>query len=105
MDITPNEEFPILRIVEMRFDADNRQAFMALFERNKEAIESMPGCGGVMLVESIDANGLIISTLSTWSSQSDLDAYRNSSLFGRVWPATKALFSSPASAKSYSRIL
>ncbi|MAC17280.1 MAG: hypothetical protein CMC97_03175 [Flavobacteriales bacterium] len=36
-----------------------------------------------------------------WEGEQALNAYRNSPLFGTVWPATKALFSEPPVARSH----
>ena len=107
MEITPNADFPILRVVDMVFRANEREAFLALFAEHQQAIASRPGCGGVVLVErdleSTHEAGF--STVSRWRSVEDLDAYRGSELFGIVWPATKRLFARPPHATSYARTM
>ncbi len=105
MNITPDNEFPVLRLVHMTFHADTAAAFVALFEQHQAAIAAMPGCGGVILVERPAAEGIGYSTVSRWRSAADLDAYRGSPLFGTVWPATKQLFAGPPTATSFTRLL
>lgn len=90
----------IVRIVHMYFAPENTAAFLALFETHRSAIAAQPGCQSLKLVRGLD-DPTCISTISKWDSQTDLDAYRHSALFGEVWPATKALFSAPPQAKSH----
>jgi quinol monooxygenase YgiN len=89
----------IQRIVHMHFHQDEVERFLDLFNRHKEQIASQRGCRGLHLVQSPDDSG-DIRTLSLWDSEDDLLRYRNSELFGTVWPATKALFDKPPSAES-----
>ena len=59
-----------------------------IFAESKNHIAGQPGCHGVQLLES---EGHFF-TFSHWESEADLNAYRESALFGEVWPKTKALF-------------
>lgn len=107
MEITPDERFPVLRVVDMVFRAAEREAFLALFAQHQQAIAGRPGCGGVILVER-EADGedeVAFSTVSRWRSVEDLDAYRRSELFGVVWPSTKRLFAQAPRATSYARTM
>ncbi len=105
MNITPNADYPVLRLVHMTFEAASADAFLALFAQHQAAIAAMPGCGGVVLVERPVEQGVGFSTVSRWVSTADLDAYRASDLFGTVWPATKRLFAAPPTAASFTRTL
>ena len=90
----------IVRIVHMEFLPEKRTEFLALFEQHKAAIAAQPGCRHLKLVQRDDKT-TSISTISTWDSQADLDAYRKSNLFAQVWPSTKALFAAPPHAQSH----
>ncbi len=107
MEVTPTADYPILRIVDMVFRADEREAFLALFAEHRESIAGRPGCGGVVLMErELEASEEVgFSTVSRWRSTADLDAYRRSELFGVVWPATKRLFARAPRATSYARTM
>ena len=80
----------IQRIVKLAIDPDTDAGdeFRAIFERSKEKIAQQPGCAGVRLLQSERH----FFTYSLWRSEADLNAYRESALFGSVWPKTKALF-------------
>ena len=90
----------ILRTVHMHFRPEAVPAFMLLFETHRNAIAAQPGCRGVHLIQS-STSPERIGTVSIWDSALDLEAYRQSALFGTVWPATKALFASNPSAESH----
>ncbi|HCZ08482.1 MAG TPA: antibiotic biosynthesis monooxygenase [Flavobacteriales bacterium] len=89
----------IVRIVHMEFHPEKKPAFLALFEQHKADIAAQPGCRDLKLVQH-EERTTSISTVSTWDSQEHLDAYRKSTLFAQVWPATKALFSAAPTAES-----
>ncbi len=80
----------IERIVKLAIDPSSEQgtAFRMIFAESKNHIARQPGCYGVQLLES---EGHFF-TFSHWESEADLNAYRESALFGEVWPKTKALF-------------
>lgn len=105
MNVTPDSDYPVLRVVDMTFSASDREAFLELFATHQGAIAAFPGCGGVVLVERAAEGGVGFSTVSRWRSAAALDAYRSSALFGVVWPATKRLFLCPPRATSYARTM
>lgn len=81
----------ILRLVKMEFKPDETANFLAYFDTIRDKIASMPGILGLKLYQD-ESNPNIVFTHSTWLNASNLDAYKNSELFGEVWPKTKALF-------------
>lgn len=81
----------ILRLVKMTFKPEETSNFLAYFETIKEDIINMPGALNLKLYQDTK-NPNIVFTHSTWLKESYLDSYRNSKLFGEVWPKTKALF-------------
>ena len=84
----------LLRIVKMVFDPAQVQAFDDLFAQSQARIEAMPGCHRVHLINGLNDQP-IRTTLSWWEHDSYLQAYRESALFGEIWPKTKAMFSAP----------
>lgn len=90
----------IIRVVRMTFREEAVEDFLQIFDASKEKIRSFPGCQHLQLLA--DANHPnIFSTYSIWDNETDLNVYRNSELFGQVWPETKRLFSTPPVAHSY----
>lgn len=86
----------IVRLVKMTFKANEVETFEALFAKHHTAIRHFPGCKHLQLLR----DGHTFFTYSHWETAQDLEKYRNSPLFQEVWPATKALFASPAEAWS-----
>ncbi|MEL6625045.1 MAG: antibiotic biosynthesis monooxygenase [Bacteroidota bacterium] len=82
----------IIRIVRMEFESDKLSDFQQIFDNSKAAIRAFPGCQYLALHQDAH-NPNVRYTYSLWDSQACLDAYRNSELFGSVWPKTKRLFS------------
>jgi quinol monooxygenase YgiN len=83
----------ITRIVRMTFKKEHVNSFLSLFEKNKEAIASFDGCAHLSLFQDAD-NPCIYITYSEWKSEKELNTYRNSELFKRVWKETKSYFDS-----------
>ena len=84
----------LIRIVRMTFEPVHAPVFIALFEQTADLIRQQPGCWHLALWQDAEQPH-IFCTHSHWDDQAALDAYRNSALFGQVWPATKRLFSQP----------
>lgn len=81
----------INRIVRMSFDPEKVPAFLEVFEQSREKISNFPGCQGLTLLR--DANlPNVFFTYSYWDDPENLDAYRFSELFRKVWGATKVHF-------------
>ena len=81
----------VKRIVQMTFQPERVGEFLALFEQHRSAIRNAEGCRHLELWQNRDEPNVFF-TYSWWDSEADLDRYRNSSLFGHVWPRTKELF-------------
>ena len=89
----------LLRVVRLTFAPAHVPAFLALFEASKSRIRAQPGCRGMELWRDA-TDPAVFCTYSRWESAAALAAYRQSALFGEVWPATKRLFAAPAVAFS-----
>ena len=90
----------IVRVVRLTFSPETVDAFDALYAQFEPRIQAHPGCRLVRAMK-VSGHSNQRATLSFWDAEEDLDAYRKSTLFGEVWPATKALFAAPPEAQSY----
>ena len=82
----------ITRIVKMEFKEDKVDDFLAFFDTIKHIVNEFPGCYGMKLYQDVDRPNIIM-TYSHWESLSDLNNYRDSEAFGRIWPRIKPWFS------------
>lgn len=94
------KEQKILRVVRMTFRPDAVEAFIHRFESIQPRVKAASGCEAVILLQDAD-NPCVVSTMSIWASAAHLEAYRQSTLFGEVWPQTKSGFAAPPQATSY----
>lgn len=94
----------ITRLVKMHFRSEETESFIELFNKVKDKISAMPGCLGVDLLRDINDPDVFF-TYSAWESENDLNNYRNSSLFGETWKATKAKFAYKAEAWSVEQLV
>jgi quinol monooxygenase YgiN len=94
----------LIRIVRMTFAPEHVPAFLALFRASQGRIRQQPGCRHLELWQDADAPATYC-TYSHWDDAAALAAYRQSALFGEVWPATKRLFAAPAVAFSVNPVL
>ena len=89
----------IQRIVKMTFQEAHREDFETYFAEIKDKVGNQPGCAGVKLLKDLSNNGVYF-TYSYWKDKDSLNAYRDSELFGAVWPKVKAWFSAKPEAWS-----
>ncbi len=89
----------IIRIVKMTFAPEHVPTFLEVFESTKERIRGFEGCHHLELLNDIKHTNIYF-TYSHWESEDHLNAYRDSELFGDVWPRTKVLFSAKPEAWS-----
>ena len=94
----------LVRIVKMTFDKDKIIDFQASFNSIKENIISFKGCELLELYQ--DKNDpCIFFTYSYWSSEKDLENYRNSEFFKKVWAKTKMMFTEKPVAWSVNKMV
>jgi hypothetical protein len=89
----------LIRIVKLEFEKDKLKDFLAFFETIKESVNSFEGCFGMKLLQDV-SNPYIIMTYSHWEDKEALNKYRDSALFGKVWPTIKPWFSAKPEAWS-----
>jgi quinol monooxygenase YgiN len=94
----------IKRIVKMSFAPEKVEEFKMIFQENWGLIKSFKGCAHVELLQDTGTSNIFF-TYSLWETAEDLDAYRNSELFKKVWGATKLLFNERPQAWSLSQVL
>ncbi|AWM14755.1 antibiotic biosynthesis monooxygenase [Flavobacterium sp. NRK F10] len=93
-----------IRIVKMRFQEDKIEAFLENFHQFKDQIRSFEGNHLLELYR--DKNDpRTFFTYSYWESETHLNNYRKSELFGQVWPFTKTLFSDKPEAWSVDKLV
>lgn len=89
----------IIRIVKMTFQIEKTREFQAIFNESKQLIRDMKGCSHLELLNDINEPNIFF-TYSYWDSETDLNNYRNSDIFAKVWAKTKVLFSAKPEAWS-----
>ncbi len=93
----------LVRIVKMTFKTDKVDTFLTNFNENKEKIRNTNGCNFLELYRD-KTNPNIFFTYSYWETAQDLENYRNSNLFKKVWKKTKVLFNDKPEAWSVDKI-
>lgn len=91
----------LTRIVKMTFKEAHITSFENYFPQIVNQIKDRSGCSDVKLLHDIN-DPRIFFTYSVWDSEEDLNAYRDSELFGEVWPKVKCWFDAKPEAWSVS---
>lgn len=81
----------VTRIVKLTFAADTIDTFLAFFATIDTQVSRFPGCKGMRLLRDIH-HPEVVFTYSCWNSEEALNNYRDSELFGMVWPTIKPWF-------------
>jgi len=93
----------LIRIVKMSFYPEKTSEFLDVFHQNKEQIRNFNGNTFLELYQD-KGNKSVFFTYSIWKSENDLESYRKSELFRKVWVNTKALFNDKPQAWSVNKI-
>lgn len=94
----------IVRIVRMQFKPEEVENFLSVFRENMKAIRNFKGCNHLELLHDLNDRS-ILTTLSHWEDENDLEAYRNSELFSKVWSKVKPMFRERTNAFSMERFI
>lgn len=89
----------ITRIVKLHFQPEKIEEFIAFFETIKWQVATQPNCHGMKLLRDVHHPNIVF-TYSLWEDEKALNAYRDSELFGMVWPKIKPWFQEKAEAWS-----
>jgi quinol monooxygenase YgiN len=81
----------ITRIVKLTFDAQHVQDFLNVFDENAYKIRAFEGCQSMILLRD-KTNRNVFFTYSIWNDETDLEHYRKSELFAKVWGTVKPFF-------------
>ena len=92
----------LIRIVKLTFKPENIASFERIFESSKHKILAFSGCTFLELYQDIDHPNIFF-TYSFWDDASDLESYRSSDFFKKVWKETKTLFSDKPEAWSVNK--
>lgn len=93
-----------VRIVKMSFDKELTNTFLKLFNSHKESIRNFSGCCLLELYQDKE-NPNVFFTYSYWNDEADLENYRTSKLFKKVWSKTKILFNDKPQAWSVNKVV
>ncbi|MCO6164516.1 putative quinol monooxygenase [Flavobacterium sp. NRK F7] len=93
-----------VRIVKMHFQESQIETFLDNFNKVKEKIRNFEGNQFLELYQD-KQNPCIFFTYSYWETEENLEAYRNSVLFKKVWGETKILFSDKPEAWSVDKVI
>jgi quinol monooxygenase YgiN len=94
----------IIRIVRMRFRAEEVDEFQAFFSTINANIRQFPGCLHLELWQDTKDQA-VFTTYSHWEAEEDLENYRHSELFKSFWSVAKPKFAEKALAWSSHQIV
>ena len=79
----------LIRLVRLPASAETLPALRATLTEVMPTVRQQPGCTHLEL-RADHAAPHVLYTLSHWQSDADLQRYRRSEMFGKVWPRLKA---------------
>tara|TARA_Y100000815_G_scaffold272730_1_gene302258 strand:- start:655 stop:930 length:276 start_codon:yes stop_codon:yes gene_type:complete len=88
----------------MHFQESHIETFLNNFNKVKEKIRNFEGNQFLELYQD-KQNPCIFFTYSYWETEENLETYRNSVLFKKVWEETKILFSDKPEAWSVDKVI
>jgi quinol monooxygenase YgiN len=94
----------LVRIVKMSFEPAKIPEFLDNFHQHKNAIRNFEGCKLLELYADKNQSNIYF-TYSYWENDINLENYRNSDLFKKVWAKTKPLFNNRPQAWSVDKIV
>lgn len=81
----------ITRIVKLEFQPERLEDFLRYFDSISHVVNDFPGCIGMKLYQDVEQRHIVM-TYSHWNSPEDLENYRCSEAFGKIWPTIKPWF-------------
>jgi (4S)-4-hydroxy-5-phosphonooxypentane-2,3-dione isomerase len=93
----------LIRIVKLTIHPDKIKEFTSIYEAHMEEIKNRKGCKKLELLQEKERYSNVVMTYSYWQSEEDLEAYRDSELFLKVWKTVKPLFCAKPEAWSMER--
>ncbi len=86
----------ITRIVHLQFKEEFLPALLLKLPEIKNIVTAQIGCNSLKIVRAESDNRVF--TVSTWDSEQDLNNYRDSEQFKKIWSFFKPNFTSKAEA-------
>ena len=93
----------IIRIVKLTIHPNKVEEFKSIYEAHMKLIRNQDGCEKLELLQEKGRYSNVVMTYSYWNSENDLQNYRNSELFTKVWKTVKPLFCTKPEAWSMKR--
>lgn len=93
----------LIRIVKLTIHPDKIDEFKSIYEANMAFIKDRKGCDKLELLQEKGRYSNVVMTYSYWNSEEDLNAYRDSDLFLKIWKTVKPLFCAKPEAWSMER--
>lgn len=93
----------LIRIVKLTIHPDKVEEFKEIYESNMHLIRKHEGCQKLELLQENGKFNNVVMTYSYWDSKEDLETYRNSELFLKIWKTVKPLFCAKPEAWSMER--
>lgn len=87
----------------MSFHSEFIPKFLEMFDEKKALIKSSKGCLLLELYQD-HSNPELFFTYSHWENDTDLENYRNSTLFKETWAQTKTYFNDKPQAWSVDKL-
>ena len=89
-----------IRVVRMTFKKDKAEEFQDFFETVKEKIKEFKGCRYIAMLKDEKLEN-VFAFYSAWDNKDNLEDYRKSSFYRKIWSQTKSYFAAPPSAWSF----
>lgn len=93
----------LIRIVKLTIQPDKVEEFKEIYESSMHLIRLQEGCQKLELLQENGKFNNVVMTYSYWDSKEDLETYRNSELFLKIWKTVKPLFCAKPEAWSMER--
>ncbi|MGB1040866.1 MAG: putative quinol monooxygenase [Flavobacteriales bacterium] len=93
----------LIRIVKLTIHPDKIEEFKSIYESHMKLIRNQNGCSKLELLQEKGRYSNVVMTYSYWNSENDLQNYRDSELFLKVWKTVKPLFCAKPEAWSVER--
>lgn len=84
----------------MTFKKERSDEFLEFFETVKEKIRDFKGCRHIAMMKDEKMEN-VFAFYSIWDNKENLEDYRKSPFYRKIWTQTKSYFDAPPSAWSF----
>lgn len=89
----------IVRIVKLTIQPAQLKQFLDIYLQSQESIKKFEGCVALQVFCDHEKPNVLF-TISKWEHKKNLEAYRHSPFFKKVWSSVKPMFAAPADAST-----